>query len=437
MFHYYFGLALRSLRLNVVLTALMIAVIGVGIGASMTVLTIYRAMSGNPIPQKSGQLFAPQIDNWGPNMEERPQTSDLLPDQLSFTDAAALAQAHAARRQTAMYETALVLTPPGPQLLPFRVRVRATYADFFAMFEAPFEYGGAWSPSDDRDHSAVAVITRELNDKMFGGANSVGRTIRLGKDDYRVSGVLADWKPTPRFYDLADTRFGKTEDVLLPFSLAIERQMTVWGNTSCNGDTGDGWNAYLRSNCVWIQFWVELPSAADAQSYRAFLNNYADEQRRNGRFRWPTRTQLRSEGQWLSYEHVVPDPVRVMGIVSFSFLFVCLVNAMGLMLAKVMGRAADIGVRRALGASRRAIFTQCLVEAGVIGIGGGLLGLLLTGLGLIGMRAMFTQQLIDLARLDLADLGICMLLAIASAVVAGLYPTWRAAQMQPALQLKA
>ncbi|HEY0747857.1 MAG TPA: hypothetical protein VGD63_14250, partial [Steroidobacteraceae bacterium] len=66
MFTYYFGLALRSLKRNIVLTVLMIVAVGVGIGASMTTLTVFRAMDGDPIPQKSRQLFAVQIDNWGP-----------------------------------------------------------------------------------------------------------------------------------------------------------------------------------------------------------------------------------------------------------------------------------------------------------------------------------------------------------------------------------
>ena len=66
MFGYYLQLALRSLKRNVMLTALMIAAIGVGIGASMTTLTVFRAMSGDPIPRKSSRLFAVQIDNWGP-----------------------------------------------------------------------------------------------------------------------------------------------------------------------------------------------------------------------------------------------------------------------------------------------------------------------------------------------------------------------------------
>ena len=57
----------------------------------------------------------------------------------------ALMSAHAVRRQTAMYVTFAVYTPPNPELLPFRAALRGTYTDFFAMFEVPFKYGGAAS----------------------------------------------------------------------------------------------------------------------------------------------------------------------------------------------------------------------------------------------------------------------------------------------------
>jgi putative ABC transport system permease protein len=112
-------------------------------------------------------------------------------------------------------------------------------------------------------------------------------------------------------------------------------------------------------------------------------------------------------------------------------------NAMGLMLAKIMGRAGDIGVRRALGASRRAIFAQCLIETGVIGFAGALFGLVLTALGLWAARSLLTKEFVALAHLDWADVGITVLLAVTSTVLAGLYPTWRAAHVQPAWQLKA
>ena len=108
MLNYYLGLALRSLRRNTVLTVLMIAAIGVGIGASMTTLTIFRAMSGDPIPHKSDQLYVPQIDNWGPDNVFK-QSTDLLPIQLSYLDAMAWMKAGAAKRQTALYAAALPL----------------------------------------------------------------------------------------------------------------------------------------------------------------------------------------------------------------------------------------------------------------------------------------------------------------------------------------
>src|SRR5580698_8893192 len=134
MFGYYIRLALRSLRRNAVLTALMIAAIAVGIGASMTTLTVFRAMLGDPIPQKSHQLYAPQIDNWGP-IKPGEQSEDGLLDQLSYIDAMALMNAHEAKRQSALYVARLSLQPANPKLKPSKVPVRAAFSDFFPMFD--------------------------------------------------------------------------------------------------------------------------------------------------------------------------------------------------------------------------------------------------------------------------------------------------------------
>jgi len=438
MLAYYLGLALRSLKRNVVLTILMIAAIGVGIGASMTTLTVFRAMSGDPIPRKSTQLFAPQIDNWGPNgLNVVPGDSDGLQSQISYIDAVNLMNAHPARRQSAMYSTGVALTPVNAQLQPFQVQVRAAYADFFPMFEVPFHYGGSWSGADDAAHADVVVITRELNDKVFGGANSVGKVLNLDNHDYRVVGVLDKWEPIPRFYDLNNDKYGKGEQIFLPFTRAIDAHLESWGNSNCSGHGKPGWEGRIESECIWIQFWAELPTAAEAARYRTFLNNYAAEQQRSGRFSWPANTRLRDVREWLVHQHAVLDEVRILVLVSFSFLFVCLLNAMGLMLAKIMGRSGEISVRRALGANRRAVFAQCLIEAGVVGIAGGLLGLALTMLGLIGLRSLLSDEVSRLTHLSATDISLAVLLGVIATIIAGLYPTWRAVQVQPAWQLKA
>jgi putative ABC transport system permease protein len=433
---YYFRLGLRSLRRNMVLTGLMIAAIAVGIGACMTALTVFRAMSGDPIPQKSQQLFAPQIDNWGPD-KHMGGTQDRLEPQLSYIDVLGLMKARAANRQTGMYASLQSLRPADPAQKPTKVFVRAAYTDFFPMFDVPFKYGGRWTASDDESHAAVAVITQDTNDRLFGGTNSVGKTIRLDNEPYLISGVLDDWRLLPRFYDLAIRPFGDADAIFVPFTRAIDKHMRNTGSTQCNGDLDPGWEGRLRSDCVWLQFWVELPTAADVTKFRVFLNNYAAEQQRLGRFHWPPHTQLRDVMQWLQYRNVVPSEVRILILVSFGFLLVCLMNAMGLMLAKIMGRAGDIGVRRALGASRRAIFAQCLIETAVVGLAGAIFGLVLTALGLWAARSLLTKDFVALAHLDWADIGITVLLAVSTTVLAGLYPTWRAAHVQPAWQLKA
>jgi putative ABC transport system permease protein len=436
MFTYYFRLGLRGLRRNTVLTGLMIAAIAVGIGACMTALTVFRAMSGDPIPQKSSQLFAPQIDNWGPD-NHNGGSPDRLEPQLSYTDVLGLMKAHAAKRQTGMYASLQSLRPADPKQKPTKVFVRAAFTDFFPMFDVPFKYGAPWAASDDEARAAVVVLTQDMNDKLFGGANSIGKTIRLDNEPYTVSGVLDDWRLLPRFYDLAIRPFGDGDAIFMPFTRAIDKHMGNTGSTQCNGDVDAGWEGRLKSDCIWLQFWVELPTETDVQAYRSFLNNYAAEQQSLGRFHWPPHTQLRDVKQWLQYRNIVPSEVRILILVSFGFLLVCLMNAMGLMLAKIMGRAGDIGVRRALGASRRAIFAQCLIETGVVGLVGGLFGLLLTALGLWAARSLLTKEFVALAHLDWADTGIAVLLAVGATVLAGLYPTWRAAHVQPAWQLKA
>jgi putative ABC transport system permease protein len=74
-----------------------------------------------------------------------------------------------------------------------KARLLATTADFFAMFDVPFQYGQAWDAADDERRTRVVVISDDLNRKLFGGANSVGRTLRIRDSDVRIVGVLKPW----------------------------------------------------------------------------------------------------------------------------------------------------------------------------------------------------------------------------------------------------
>jgi len=434
MFVYYLTLGLRSLRRNPALTVLMVMSIGLGVAASMTTWSVFRAVSGNPIPDKAAQLYTPQIDNWGPQQNEKGEP----PSALSYTDAIALMHAHQAMQQTLLYPVQLSVLPGGSRSLPIAVNGYAVSGDFFPMFEVPFQYGSGWSTADDEGRTAIAVLSEEFNQKLFGGANSVGREITLDGHDYRIVGVTRHWDPKPRFFALfGSSGFEDPADFYIPFTRALDLQIDTAGNNSCRGKlTATGWDDWLRSNCVWVTPWVELDSASEVARYRQFLEGYAADQQRAGRFAWPPNVRLRNVMQWLDFQHVVPSESRISLLVSLGFFAICLINTIGLLLAKFMRRAAEIGVRRALGASRREIYKQYLMEAATVGVAGGVLGLLLTAVGISGTGLLFTPEIARLAHLDLSLVGLTLVVAILATVAAAFYPAWRAAQVQPAWQLK-
>ena len=436
MFGYYFDLALRSLKRNPALTALMVVAIGFGVAASMITYSVFRAVSGNPIPDKSAQLFTPQIDSWGP---QQSFNGDGEPPQaLDYTDAMALMRAHAAKRQTLLYPVQVSLMPGGDRSLPVKANGYAVYADFFPMFEVPFRYGSGWNSTQDESRAPVIVLSEEFNRKLFGDAGSIGREINLDGHDYRIVGVTRHWDPVPRFYSLfGSSGFEEPADFYLPFTRALDLKIDTAGNNSCRKvTTMNGWDDWLHSDCVWITPWVELDGAADVTRYRNFLEGYSADQQRAGRFGWAPNVRLRDVTQWMAYMHVVPPESRISLMVSLGFFLICLVNTVGLLLAKFMRRAGEIGVRRALGASRREIYTQFLIEAGTVGLAGGLLGLLLTAVGVSGVGLLFRPEIARLAHVDLSLVALTLAVAIAATVIAAFYPSWRAAHVQPAWHLR-
>ncbi|WP_243041981.1 ABC transporter permease [Dyella sedimenti] len=435
MFVHNLKLGAASLRRNPLLTALMIMSIGFGVAASMVTFSVFRAVSGDPIPQKSARLFTPQIDNRGPQYNRHGEP----PDALTYTDAMALMRAHRAARQTLLFMVGLSVMPDNARIMPFKAVGYATHGDFFPMFDVPFLYGRPWGASEDEARAPVVVIGRALNQKLFGGANSVGREITMDDRQYRIVGVIDDWNPVPRFYDMfSNGAFGDAPQIYIPFTYAIAQKIDTYGSNSCGsvGARGDDWDSWLRGECVWVSAWVQLDTPGQVRAYRQFLDGYAEDQRRAGRFAWAPNNRLRDVTAWLDYEHAVPPESRIALSVALGFLVICLVNTIGLLLAKFMRRAPEIGVRRALGAARGDIYRQFLAEAGMVGLAGGLLGVLLTGLGMLGVGLVFEPAVAKLATLDLSLVALTLLVAVLATLLAAFYPTWRAAQVQPAWQLK-
>ena len=436
MFNYYLKLAFKSFKRNPILTGLMVAAIALGIGASMTTVTVNYLMSADPIPSKSGQLFHVQVDSWDPNrgFNDEPHTP---PNQLTWTEATNLMSANKAYRQSAMAKSGAIIEPSNGDISPFEASIRLAFKDFFPMFNVPFKYGNAWDQKADDDRQMVVVLSKDINDKVFAGQNSVGKSIIIDGKSFRVIGVLASWQPLPKFYDVNNGAFDEPEALFMPFYLKQELELPNWGNTNCwKTPEGEGFAAFLQSECINFQMWVELPTLQDKQAYMAFLNNYVNDQKELGRFPRPLNNQLLNVMQWMDDQKVVADDAQIMMWLSFMFLLVCLLNTIGLQLAKFSAKSAEIGLRRAVGATKGDLFFQYTIETAAVGIAGGILGLGLAFLGLVGLRQLYGDVLNDLASLDTTMITLALLLSLLASVCAGLYPTWRACNIAPASQLK-
>jgi len=438
MFSYYFLLGVRSLRRNPALTALMVLTLAIGVAASVSTLTILHVMSSNPIPHKSERLLVPVIDNgplegYNPNESLRANSNE----QMSYIDAANFLKSGQGERRTALYGVSAPIEPDRKDLPVTSSDGIAPSRDFFAMFDVPFLYGQAWSEADDKAGANVVVLSQTLSEKLFGAVDPVGKRIRMFSQEFQVTGVLKPWQPIPKFYRLigGPGAFSKEDEFMIPFSSAIRNELGHQGSMSCSGRRDPGWQGLLNSECTWIQFFFETRTAAARGELQDYIDSYAAEQRKLGRLKRAAKNNLYDVMEWLEYQKVVGNDSRLSAWLAFGFLLLCLVNTIGLLLAKYSVRAAEVGIRRALGASRREIFHQFLTETAVVGLVGGGLGLILS-FGALALIAMQSKQLQVVAHMDWAMLALTFVMALLAALLAGLLPTWRACQVTPALQLK-
>jgi putative ABC transport system permease protein len=209
------------------------------------------------------------------------------------------------------------------------------------------------------------------------------------------------------------------------------------GNTSGWSNTGPSFQDLMDSEYTWVQFWVELPDAESKQTLESWITAYIGEQKKLGRFGRPLNYRLRTVPEWLEQQRVVPQASKVMLLISLLFLLVCAVNLIGILLGKFLARAPEVGVRRALGASRGQVFLQHLLECEVVGVLGGVLGVLLS---IVVLKAVESVVGFDdgprVLTLDPLMVLAGLVLALGAGLIAGLYPAWRICRVAPAAHLK-
>jgi len=427
--------AIRSIKRNPALSLLLIAGIGLGIAVSTAFITTYYLMAGDPIPHKSDDLFYVEMDSWNPERPYDDEHPERPPKQVTYRDARGIMESDIPTLQTVMFGASLTVQPESENEQPYREDIRMCFNDFFAMFEVPFLYGGPWSDGADENAERVAVISAEANRKLFGGEDSVGRSLRIENEIYTVAGVVDNWRPQSKYYDPTRFAFGEPEAIYLPFNLVEPLEIDSAGNDSnWKFYDGDEFADWLQSESVWLQMWVQLDTREQREEYQDFLDAYALEQKKIGRFQRPVNNLLLDVMATMTQFEVVPDEAKALLLISIMFLVVCSVNLIGILLGKFLARAPEVGVRRALGASRRSVFMQHIVECEVVGLLGGVLGVGLSLIALDLINRLFDNQFSFHLDFNMVMAG--LFLSLVAGLVAGIYPSWRICRVAPATYLK-
>jgi putative ABC transport system permease protein len=439
MFAYHLKTAIKSLRRNPVIAALLIAGIALGICVSTSFVTLRHMYSQDPLPGKSDKVFYVRLDTWGMDGEFQQGSTDLsgpaIPDQVTYRDSRGLLRSPIPRRQSPSFITSIFVYPDPKIGRPYQPNIRLVFTDFFEMFNFPFRFGGPWPKSADAKPDQVVVIDDATNQKLFRGENSVGRMVRIGRRDFRVTGVLAPWRPPMRVFDLTRDSFGTPEPIYLPFNLIEPLHITSTGNNSgWKGEQIKTFQDLMNSERVWLQYWVELPDRNSVGAYQDWLRAYIRDQKKLGRFQRPLYYRLTTVPGLIDEWGLIPAGVKAMSVVSLLFLAVCSLNLVGILLGKFLARIPEVSVRRALGASRVQIFWQHVIECELIGIIGGVIGILLS-LGILGVLARFMQNG-EALLLDGEMLLMAAFLSLIAGLLAGIYPAWRVCSIPPAMQLK-
>lgn len=452
MFKYNLALAMRSLRERPGLSLLVVMTIAVGLGLYTTVQTMAYHSQRVPLPHKSERVFAIQLDNRELDAEEEPNPFRMV--ETSYQDMQNLMSMNFdGIEHVFTWSTAAVLNVDDQNIVPVRSRAMVGNSEFFKLAEPKFLYGSGWSKEGELRGEAVIVLSKRMNDRLFGGENSVGRSLRVNTTHVRVIGVLDTWHLSYRFYDKS-FRPAAPDDFFLPYTFALEQNLPRISPMDCWADEEERRSAYRNSDldglkvseCTWINTWAEVPEGKKA-AYQQQLLDYIDSQKALGRFPRQPELVMNNLNQLVDVvlNNFASGYLNTFSIIAHLFFAVCLINAVGILLAKFIRRSKEVSLRRALGARKSSIIQQHLIELVAIGLLGGLIGIGIAYLGLQGMISIrlyssdYTLKAEDLAplfALDWSLIGQAFLTSIVTTLVVGLYPIWRLCNVSPAGQLK-
>lgn len=426
MLRHYIELALRNLRRRPWLNVLVMLSLGVGIGASMVTLCLLNVLAGDPIPGKSSRLYRVNLPT---PAESR--------GNLDYAEARALATHSKDVEHVVLSSMALATVSAQSGANAEQAFLRLTSRGFFSLFDVPLIAGSPWNAENDQQGSPVAVVSKALAVRSFAAPQqALGAIIQVAGQPFRVIGVLDDWRPVPRFYGLDRGAYLPADDVYIPLGAARLLGPDAFIGFTCPPQTAMPAPSILPdTDCLWLSMWVQLNDAPSVARYERMLHAFRDEHPLPANGSDDAQAWLLDVHDVLQRADVVPGTVWLYTWLAQGLLLLAIISGAGVLLASFLARRTEIGIRRALGATRATVIAQYLCESTVVAAGGGLLGL---GLTLLCMTWINSLPLgyADAVHIAPDTLALLVALVLVSGMLSGLFPAWRASQIDPALQAK-
>ncbi|MBL8988111.1 MAG: ABC transporter permease [Gemmatimonadales bacterium] len=285
------------------------------------------------------------------------------------------------------------------------IRVEVVDPGYFTIKNYDFSAGRPFTPQEARAGLPVAVIGADVEEKMFPGIDPIGKSIAIGGLPYRVIGVVAK----------QGTLFGLSLDafIVAPFDSPLKRIACRLG--------------YMD------EFHVQAPTVAqmnEAVAQTEGLMRIRRQLRPAQDNNFAIQTAEGALSGWKKISAVLFAALP--GLVAIS-LVVGGIVIMNIMLMAVSERTREIGIRKALGAKRRDILAQFVIESATISTVGAAIGIVL------GILLAFIVKATTPLPAAVApwSIGVGVFLGIFVGMVAGVYPASRASKLDPITALRA
>jgi putative ABC transport system permease protein len=374
--------------------AAVILLLAVGNGSAQQVASSINSLGTNTLsirPTSTGGTTASSTG--GTSASSTPQITMAVTNDLSSADLGHVA--------SVVPETDTTQTVSSSTATESNISVIGATPEYFSVTTAKVGAGAAFTSSDVTDSSKVAVIGTELAQDLFPGASAIGQSISVDGTTLTVVGILTEQSST----GMQDPN----TEIIAPIT-RVQSSFTGFGavSTVLVAATSSGAVTAAESEVT-----IELN-----QLLR--VTNPADEP-----------YTVTSQSSLLATQQQSADSFTVLlGVVAAISLLVGGIGVTNVMLVTVTERTREIGIRKALGASRWAILGQFLMEAGILTLVGGILGVVVAVIG-AQFKINGTQPEIMFFSIPLA-LGV----SVAIGVFFGVYPAGRAAAMRPIQALR-